>query len=68
MSGSTPSMNVQWNAQRRKYERGIDETVRRLKYAVQNQNHEVAESEAFQLYQLLDDYTELGHGEPLRDK
>ena len=55
-------MNTQQHAQRRKQERAIDDIVRRLKQAVQQENYEAAQSEAFQLYQLVDEYTGLADG------
>ena len=55
-------MDTKKNAHRRRLEKGINDIVRRLHQAVQREDFDAAQSEAFQLYQMVDDYTGLADG------
>jgi hypothetical protein len=53
---------AKWQAERRKFERALNNSVRRFLLAVQARREEDAQSEAYQIYLIVEDLSNLAGG------
>jgi hypothetical protein len=56
------SNQVKWQAERRRFERALTNTVTRFLAAVREQRDDDAQSEAYQIYLIVEDLSNLAGG------